>query len=141
MNFNSSIDPAGTHLVDINGDGRADWIYRNNNTLADIRINQRGDRSDGPGLVPHWRAHSQEFKSWPDDDRLTSELVLFGKVFGTGRNDIIRVEEMDDETVMSSTSTAILVEVALIFAGMVCDIATCMVEVMISEASLIQKHT
>jgi hypothetical protein len=34
-----NLDPAGTRFVDINEDGKADWICVNNDTHIDSRIN------------------------------------------------------------------------------------------------------
>jgi hypothetical protein len=42
LELDPAFNPAGFRLVDINGDGRSDWIYMHNTTNADIRINQRG---------------------------------------------------------------------------------------------------
>ncbi|KFX96332.1 hypothetical protein V490_03385 [Pseudogymnoascus sp. VKM F-3557] len=44
-------DLAGIRLVDINGDGRSDWLYVDANGQVDTYTNLRGD---GDGLVPYW---------------------------------------------------------------------------------------
>ncbi|KAH7399037.1 carbohydrate esterase family 3 protein [Phaeosphaeria sp. MPI-PUGE-AT-0046c] len=80
LDFDSSLDPAGTYLVDINGDGRADWIHLQDDKLAGFRINQRGDRGDGPGLKPHWRSQPRQIQSWSNEEKITEDHILFGKV-------------------------------------------------------------
>lgn len=88
------LDPAGTRLIDINGDGRADWLYVHNDTHVDIRINQRGDRSDGQGLKPHWANATNDIEGWPKDPSITPNDILFGRVFGSGRIDVVRMEKI-----------------------------------------------
>jgi hypothetical protein len=97
LDFVSSLDPAGMYFIDMNGDGRADWFYLENDTTADIRLNQRGARSDGQGLKPHWRVHSNQIEGWRNDHRVPKDKILFGKVFGNARNDIIHVENVGGE--------------------------------------------
>jgi hypothetical protein len=94
LDLNPAFDSAGFHFIDINGDGRADWIYMHNTTSTDIRINQRGDHSDGEGLRPHWRSFSNQIKGWPNDLSVTREHLLFGRIFGSGRNDLVRMEQV-----------------------------------------------
>ena len=93
-------DNSGVRLVDINGDGRADWIYINPDTSTEIYINQRGSRDDGKGLKPHWVKVEQDIEGWPDDKSINRTHILFGRVFGSGRADLIRIEEL------KSTSSA-----------------------------------
>lgn len=97
LDFVSSLDPAVMRFIDMNGDNRADWFYLENDTIANIRINQRGDRSDGQGLKPHWRNNSKQIKGWPKDARVSTDNILFGKVFGSARNDIIHLEQVGGE--------------------------------------------
>jgi lysophospholipase L1-like esterase len=83
-----------TRFVDINGDGRADWIYVHNDTHMDIRINQHGGFSDGKGLKPHWANAANAIEGWPKDHSVAQDHILFGRVFGSGRNDVIRMEKV-----------------------------------------------
>jgi hypothetical protein len=96
LDLQPAFDPAGFRFIDINGDGRADWIYMHNTTTTDIRINQRGDRSDGEGLKPHWRSFSNQIQGWPNDPGVTRDHLLFGRMFGSGRNDLVRMVEVGD---------------------------------------------
>jgi hypothetical protein len=89
--------PAEFRLIDINGDGRADRVYIHNTTTADIRINQHGDHSDGMDLKLHWRGFSNQIEGWPDEDKVTRDHVLFGKVFGSGRNDLVRMKQVGED--------------------------------------------
>lgn len=50
-------DIRGTRFVDINGDGRSDWIWVGDAGETDIYTNMRGPGPDGgdmKGLVPYW---------------------------------------------------------------------------------------
>ena len=94
LELDPNFDPVGACFVDINGDGRADSIYIHNTTNADIRINQRGDRGDGAGLRPHWGTLSAQIEGWPNDKSVTRDHVLFGRVFGSGRSDVVRMEQV-----------------------------------------------
>jgi hypothetical protein len=97
LDLNPAFDPDGFRLIDINGDGRADWIYMHHTTTADIRINQCGDYSDGAGLKPHWRSFTNQIEGWPKDNKVTRDHVLFGRVFGSGRNDVISMEQLGEK--------------------------------------------
>jgi hypothetical protein len=94
LDINPALDSAGTRFLDVNGDGRADWIYIHDNATFEIRINQRGDRSDGKGLKPHWRNPSNQLENWPSNDKVTRDHILFGRIFGSGSHDIIRMEQV-----------------------------------------------
>jgi hypothetical protein len=67
-----------------------------NNSYADIRINQRGDRTDGPDLKPYWRNSSTKIADWPGNADVNKNTILFGRVFGSGRNDVVRLEQSAD---------------------------------------------
>ncbi|KAH7075890.1 carbohydrate esterase family 3 protein [Paraphoma chrysanthemicola] len=96
LDTNPALDPAGTRFIDINGDGRADWIYIHENATSEIRINQRGDRSDGKGLKPHWDDRSIQKDSWPVGDKVSRDNILFGRIFGSGRQDVVHLERVAD---------------------------------------------
>jgi hypothetical protein len=97
LELDAAFNSAGFHLVNINGDGRTDWIYMHNTTNADIRINRRGDHGDGTGLKPHWRSFTNQIKDWSNDNEVTRGHVLFGRVFGSGRDDVIRMEQVGNK--------------------------------------------
>ncbi|UKZ74641.1 hypothetical protein TrVFT333_002311 [Trichoderma virens FT-333] len=81
----------GVNLVDINGDGRSDWVYLHNDASSTIFINQRGDDdADGKALRPHWQKASSGHIAIPlfEVDNSRTELV-FGRVKGSGRADLI----------------------------------------------------
>ncbi|KAL1597932.1 hypothetical protein SLS60_008420 [Paraconiothyrium brasiliense] len=86
----------GINLVDINGDGRADWVYFYPDTSNNIWINQRGTRDDGKGLRPHWVKAEKSIEGWPNDDSVNTTMLMFGNVYGSGRADLIRVEKTGD---------------------------------------------
>ncbi|KAF2438288.1 carbohydrate esterase family 3 protein [Karstenula rhodostoma CBS 690.94] len=85
-------DIAGTRLVDINGDGRADWVWVYDNGQTRIFINQNGAKADGGGLTPHWVEAAAAHPGFGSDMSNRNE-VLFGRVFGSRRADYIRVKE------------------------------------------------
>lgn len=69
-----------------------------NNTHAGIRINQRGDRADGTGLKPHLSNSSIQVADWPENADVASDNILFGRVFGSARNDVVRMEQSLDKS-------------------------------------------
>jgi hypothetical protein len=87
-------DNAGVRLVDINGDGRADWIYIYADTSTEIYINQRGSLDDGKGLKPHWVKAEAKIAGWPDDSSVNRTHIMFGRIFGSGRADLVRVAQV-----------------------------------------------
>ncbi|KAL5335544.1 hypothetical protein BJX70DRAFT_401448 [Aspergillus crustosus] len=87
----------GVHLVDINGDGRADWVYVYKDGSSKIFINHRGDKdSDGPGLRPHWQRAAREHAALP---RVTDQSqIIFGRISGgLGVHDRLIVEDAGTE--------------------------------------------
>lgn len=100
----------GTRFTDIIGDGRADALYMHSDVHTDIHINQRGDRSDGTGLKPYWRRFSSQIEGWPHDRTVTREHMLFGRIFGTGRSDVVHMEPVgeDHDYIFHSTVTQAL---------------------------------
>jgi hypothetical protein len=68
-----------------------------NTTNADIRINQRGDHGDGTDLKPHWRSFTNQIKDWSNDNEVTRGHVLFGRVSGSGRDDVVRMEQVGNK--------------------------------------------
>ncbi|KAL1612344.1 hypothetical protein SLS60_000570 [Paraconiothyrium brasiliense] len=86
-------DVAGVRFLDINGDGRADYVFVNDDGSTMIYINQRGDRNDGPGLKPHWVQALVSHKGFPDDETMSRNRILFGRVYGSGRQDYIQIIE------------------------------------------------
>jgi hypothetical protein len=82
----------GVHLVDINGDFRADWVYLYPDGHTRIFINNRGTKEDGPGLKPRWTearsAHPGFSGSAIDQDH-----IMFGRIYGTGRADFVWIKE------------------------------------------------
>jgi hypothetical protein len=69
-----------------------DLVYLRPDTSARIFINQRGSRDDGSGLKPHWvEADAGSFTGWPDDPKVNTSNIMFGRVFGSGRTDVSRL--------------------------------------------------
>jgi hypothetical protein len=93
LDVNPELDPARTHFIDLNGNGRADWIYIQSDTRMDISINQRGDRTDGKGLRPHWLNAMTSIEGWPQTSVITDE-ILFGWAFGSGHNDVVLMQQL-----------------------------------------------
>jgi hypothetical protein len=91
------LDLSGTRFVDINGDDTTDWVYVHSDTHMDMRINQRSDRSNDKGLKPHWANATNGIKGWPKDHSVTPDNALFGRLFGSGRNDVIRMAKVGRE--------------------------------------------
>lgn len=89
-----SSDTDGFRYLDINGDGRADVVFVNDDGSTVIYINQRGDKSDGLGLKPHWLLAGSTHAGFPDDTSMTRDNILFGRIYGSGRQDYIRVNEI-----------------------------------------------
>ncbi|OBT61486.1 hypothetical protein VE03_09357 [Pseudogymnoascus sp. 23342-1-I1] len=82
-------DIRGMRFVDINGDGRADWIWLDEKGGSTIFINQR---AEGKGMTPRWtRSASSHGGGFELDDGGTRDHILFGRVFQSGRADYIRV--------------------------------------------------
>ncbi|KAI1295187.1 hypothetical protein F5Y03DRAFT_399325 [Xylaria venustula] len=78
----------GVHLVDINGDGRSDWVYVYNDGSTKIFTNQRGDKDDdGPGLRPHWTRATKDHPAY--NYVAAKHNVHFGRIWGSGRTDRI----------------------------------------------------
>ncbi|KAL1599455.1 Glucan endo-1,3-alpha-glucosidase agn1 [Paraconiothyrium brasiliense] len=88
-----STDIAGVRFLDINGDGRDDYVFVRDDGSTTIYINQRGDKDDGPGLKPHWEQASVSHLGFPGDTDINRDNILFGRIYGTGRQDYIRVDE------------------------------------------------
>ncbi|CAI6337080.1 unnamed protein product [Periconia digitata] len=89
-----SID--GVRLIDINGDGRYDWVYVYPDGHTKIFINHRGLKVDGPGLKPKWVEAETPHRGFPgelDDSR----RILFGRIWGSGRNDLVRQLDVDGQ--------------------------------------------
>jgi hypothetical protein len=63
-------------------------------TFASTSVGDHGDRT---GLKPHWRSFTNQIEGWPNNDEVTRDHVLFGRVFGSGRNDIVRMEQLGDK--------------------------------------------
>ncbi|KAK0761499.1 hypothetical protein N5P37_006451, partial [Trichoderma harzianum] len=94
----------GVNLVDVNGDGRSDWVYLHKDGSSEIWINQRGDfDADGKGLRPHWVEATAAHPAIPElTDR--TELV-FGRISGSGRADLIWNRIADEKYVQSYAYT------------------------------------
>ncbi|KFX87170.1 hypothetical protein V490_08483 [Pseudogymnoascus sp. VKM F-3557] len=82
-------DIRGVRFVDINGDGRADWLWLDETGKSTIFINQR---NEGKGMTPRWtRSASSHGGGFDLNDGGTRNNVAFGRVFQSGRADYIRV--------------------------------------------------
>ncbi|KAF1817154.1 hypothetical protein P152DRAFT_9677 [Eremomyces bilateralis CBS 781.70] len=69
----------GVRFVDINGDGRTDWVYIHKDGSSDIYVNQRGSYSeDGKGLAPHWAKASSTHAAFGGLD--TRDNIYFGRL-------------------------------------------------------------
>ncbi|KAJ4295166.1 Glucan endo-1,3-alpha-glucosidase agn1 [Kalmusia sp. IMI 367209] len=86
-------DWPGVQFLDINGDGRGDYVFVGEDGKTDIYINQRGDLSDGPGLKPHWVHAATSHAGFSGDTSMTRDNIIFGRIYGTGRQDYIRIYE------------------------------------------------
>ena len=88
-------DIAGMRLVDVNGDARADLVILDTSGKSRIIINQRGTKEDGPRLKPHWieasSGHPGGFSG------MTFNNFRFGRIFGTGKADLIVVKETNTQ--------------------------------------------
>ncbi|KAF2112802.1 hypothetical protein BDV96DRAFT_497426 [Lophiotrema nucula] len=87
----------GVRLIDINGDGRSDWVYVYEDGSTRIFINQRGTHKNTTihGLKPAWieaSAAHKGFAGLPDIDR---DHVKFGRIYASGRADYIRIVDRD----------------------------------------------
>ncbi|KAI0965120.1 hypothetical protein F4678DRAFT_485612 [Xylaria arbuscula] len=78
----------GVRLVDINGDGRSDWVYVYDDGSTKIFTNQRGDKDDdGPGLRPHWTRATKDHDA--NGIIAAKHNVHFGRIWGSGKADRI----------------------------------------------------
>lgn len=78
----------GVHLVDVNGDSRADWVYVYGNGSSKVIVNQRGaDEEDGKGLRPHWVLAENGHPSLSGGAEIVGSV--FGRWKGSGRPDRI----------------------------------------------------
>ncbi|KAF2788837.1 carbohydrate esterase family 3 protein [Melanomma pulvis-pyrius CBS 109.77] len=87
----------GVRFLDINGDFRADWVYVFPDGHTRILINHRGTKADGAGLKPAWVEASSAHPGFGKDVGL--DYIKFGRVFGTGKQDMIKVVETSDSVV------------------------------------------
>ncbi|KAF4445873.1 hypothetical protein F53441_10435 [Fusarium austroafricanum] len=74
-------DMRGVQLVDINGDGRYDWLWMSKEGQVRTFINQRGD---GKGMVPFWREASNSGITHPGrgyDIGENREFIKWGRIF------------------------------------------------------------
>jgi hypothetical protein len=133
LDINPALDSAGTRFIDVNGDGRADWIYIHDNTTLEIRINQRGDRSDGKGLKPHWRNPSSQLENWPSNDKVTRDHILFGRILALVAMILSSWSRSATPSTMCSISTATRAMVVPSFEAMECDTVICTAVAMMSE--------
>ncbi|SPO03558.1 uncharacterized protein DNG_06241 [Cephalotrichum gorgonifer] len=77
-------DIAGTRLIDINGDFRADWLWVDNTGRITTWINQRGsDKS----LVPSWREAGVTHGGMSRE--VGRDNILFARLYDSGRPDYI----------------------------------------------------
>ncbi|KFY70309.1 hypothetical protein V499_09272, partial [Pseudogymnoascus sp. VKM F-103] len=82
------VDGQKGRFVDINGDGRSDWLLVNKYGQVVTYINQRGD---GDGLVPKW-LEAVVTHAGMGKGVLRDENILFGQVYGE-RADYVFVEQ------------------------------------------------
>ncbi|KAF2713128.1 carbohydrate esterase family 3 protein [Pleomassaria siparia CBS 279.74] len=92
LGLSDGVDIEGTRLVDMNGDGRADYFFVSPSTSMKVIINQRGSNDDGKGLKPHWATTARDPEGWASLGNVNRNMILTGRVFGSGRADIIRME-------------------------------------------------
>ncbi|KAJ4351275.1 uncharacterized protein N0V89_006614 [Didymosphaeria variabile] len=85
----------GVHLLDINGDFKADWVYLFEDGSTRIFINQRGSKDDGGKLKPYWIEATNGARGFPDDPDMNQDHAKFGRITGgdPGHQDYVHVVE------------------------------------------------
>lgn len=78
-------DAAGVHLIDINGDGRADYVWLDTDGKATAYINYRGHAA---GLAPEW-VPAGVVAGGVGTSR---DNITFGDLSGTGKADYVWVD-------------------------------------------------
>ncbi|KFX87900.1 hypothetical protein V490_07963 [Pseudogymnoascus sp. VKM F-3557] len=80
-------DIAGVRFVDLNGDGRDDWIWMDTKGKVTTYINQRGGNK---GMIPKWLPAGVTHVGMGVDIGDKREHVTFGRIFGdNGRQDYV----------------------------------------------------
>ncbi|KPM38628.1 hypothetical protein AK830_g7923 [Neonectria ditissima] len=77
-------DMRGVRFVDINGDGRSDWVWIGTKGETTIYINKRGV---GTGMVPYWEKAAASHPGMGEDTGETRYNVQFGRIYGNGFRD------------------------------------------------------
>ncbi|KAF5671674.1 carbohydrate esterase family 3 [Fusarium heterosporum] len=77
-------DMRGVRFVDINGDGRSDWVWIGKSGETTIYINKRGK---GTGLIPYWEKAAKSHPGMGEDTGETRWNVQFGRIYGNGFRD------------------------------------------------------
>ncbi|KAH6692576.1 hypothetical protein F5X68DRAFT_129659, partial [Plectosphaerella plurivora] len=88
-------DARGLRFVDINGDGRADWIWIDNQGGTRIYINKRGVDK---GLIPYWEQAAGTHPGM--GEAIDRPMIQFGRVYGSSFADYTRFynDECDGQT-------------------------------------------
>ena len=86
----------GTRLVDVNGDSRADWVYVFPDGHTNIFTNAHGTKADGKGLKPVWDKAAKSHPGFPEEKGALLDNIKFGRIYGTGKADYIKVVETKD---------------------------------------------
>ncbi|KAM0323888.1 hypothetical protein ACHAQA_008469 [Verticillium albo-atrum] len=80
-------DARGLRLIDMNGDGRADWVWLNLQGGTRIFINKRGE---GKGMVPYWQEASAAHPGMGEAIGSDRKSIQLGRIFGNGFADYAR---------------------------------------------------
>ncbi|KAF4944222.1 hypothetical protein FSARC_14725 [Fusarium sarcochroum] len=76
-------DIEGVRFVDINGDGRSDWLWIDKTGKVTTFINQRGD---GKGMVPSWLDAGVTHGGMGQSTQ-GREYIMFGRLYDSSRRD------------------------------------------------------
>lgn len=83
-------DARGLRFIDINGDGRSDWVWISVEGATRIFINKRGE---GKGLVPYWQEAAAAHPGMGETVSAERRYINFGRVYGSGFADYTRFRD------------------------------------------------